>query len=434
MKCDTMQSMRSQWMFMVAAVAVLPAFVVQIAAGQNAPAQKSAQKAAKKAPASKDNPSDWPMYTRDLGGTRFSPLTQINTANVGTLTQAWIYRLRDPNAPAAGRGDAKGKQAKGGPAGASAEGAEGGPAEAAAAAAAASGANPEATPIVVNGVMYLPGGNRVLALDPESGKEIWQSKLPFATSARGVAYWPGDHDNPPRIIFTAGPRLVALNANTGNIDPGFGKEGIVDIKVPWNGVPTIYQERGDARRDQSARFSDRPARRLARIRCSHGAKLWEFHSVPQPGEPGFGTWEDDTWKDFSGINVWGWYMTVDEARGILYMPFGSPGGKLLRRRPARQNLFGNSVVAVDAPNRQVHMALSDRASRLCGIRIFRRRRFARYRAEGQKDSRAGADRQAELDVHSESRDGQAGFRRGGASGCPRAMCPASCIRRRNRSR
>ncbi len=76
--------MRSQWMFMVAALAVLPAVVVQIAAGQNAPVQKATQKAAKKAQASKDNPSDWPMYTHDLGGTRFSPLTQINTTNVGT--------------------------------------------------------------------------------------------------------------------------------------------------------------------------------------------------------------------------------------------------------------------------------------------------------------------------------------------------------------
>ncbi len=195
--------------------------------------------------------------------------------------------------------------------------------------------------------MYLPGGNRVLALDPENGKEIWQSKLPFATSARGVAYWPGDHDNPPRVIFTAGPRLVALNANTGNIDPGFGKEGIVDIKVPWNGVPTIYKNVVMLGATNGEVLHGPPGDTRA-FDARTGQSAWVFHSVPQPGEPGFGTWEGDSWKTFSGTNVWGWYMTMDEARGILYMPFGSPAGNYYGGDRPGQNLFGNSVVAVDA--------------------------------------------------------------------------------------
>ena len=66
--------------------------------------------------------------------------------------------------------------------------------------------NPEATPIVVNGVMYLPAGGRVLALDAESGKLVWEYKLPTgSTAARGVAFWPGEGPTPPRILFTAGP-------------------------------------------------------------------------------------------------------------------------------------------------------------------------------------------------------------------------------------
>jgi glucose dehydrogenase len=334
--------MRSAWILIMAAI-VLPPVFIQKAFAQKAPAA-----------ASKDNPSDWPMYTRDLSGTRFSPLTQINTTNVEKLTQAWIYRLRDPNAPAGGRGPAQAKQARGAaqekgvPADSPAqEGVSAGGASAAAAAAAASGSNPEATPIVINGVMYLPAGNRILALDPESGKELWQSRLPFNTISRGVAYWPGDRDSPPRIIFTAGPRLVALNANTGNIDPGFGKEGIVEITVPWSGVPTIYKNVVMLGATNGENLYGPPGDTRA-FDARTGKSAWVFHSVPQPGEPGFGTWERDTWKGFSGTNVWGWYMTVDESRGILYMPFGSPAGNYYGGDRPGQNLFGNSVVAVDA--------------------------------------------------------------------------------------
>src|SRR5258708_1595225 len=88
-------------------------------------------------PAFAQNAADWPTYNRDLASTRYSPLTQINPGNVAKLTQAWSYRLRpDANSPA-------------------------------------SGTMNEVTPIVVNGVMYLPAGNRVVALDPETGKEVW---------------------------------------------------------------------------------------------------------------------------------------------------------------------------------------------------------------------------------------------------------------------
>jgi quinoprotein glucose dehydrogenase len=79
-----------------------------------------------------------------------------------------------------------------------------------------------------------------------------------------------------------------------------------------------------------------------------GAKLWEFQTVPQPGQKGFGSWEKDSWKGFSGVNVWGWYLTADEERGILYMPLGSPAGNYYGGDRPGNNLFGNSIVAVDA--------------------------------------------------------------------------------------
>jgi glucose dehydrogenase len=275
---------------------------------------------------SKDNPNDWPMYTRDLAGTRFSPLKQIDTTNVAKLNQAWTYKLVGAAAvPAPGRENE-------GPA----PGRRGG-----------RGGNPEATPIVVNGLMYLPAGGRVLALDPETGKEVWQTPLPANTSARGVAFWPGDKDNPPRILLTAGNDLIALNANTGKLDPGFGKEGIVDIAVPWYGVPAVYKNVVLL----GATVGEIPIGPPGDSRAYDartGKKLWDFHTIPQPGETGFGSWEKDTWKGFSGVNVWGWYLTVDEERGILYMPLGSPAGNYYGGDRPGNNLFGNSVVAVDA--------------------------------------------------------------------------------------
>src|ERR1039457_3238961 len=134
--------------------------------------------------------ADWPMYGHDLASTRFSPLSQINADNVTKLAVAWSYPMRPGGA---------------GPAG---------------------GAFSQVTPIVVNGVMYLPAGNRVVALEPETGKEIWSYRQPTGlVSARGVAYWPGDRKNPSRIFFTSGHQMVALNARTGQPDPSFGKDG-----------------------------------------------------------------------------------------------------------------------------------------------------------------------------------------------------------------
>src|SRR5260370_40615168 len=136
----------------------------------------------------RDPSADWPMFNRDLAGTRYSPLTQINPSNVARLTEAWRYRLQPEGKTLAGPSPNEIFQ--------------------------------EVTPIVVNGVMYMPSGDRVVALEPESGKEIWRYQLPSGTIAsfRGVSYWPGDRNNPPRILFTTQRKMVALNARTGHVD------------------------------------------------------------------------------------------------------------------------------------------------------------------------------------------------------------------------
>ncbi len=297
----------------------------------------------------KPNPdADWPMYNRDVSGTRYSPLTEINTKNVTNLKPAWSVRLAAPAAPG-GRGGGRGAAPvpaaeecdAPAPGGARGGGGRGN--------APAPMVNPEATPIVINNVIYLPAGSRVLALEADTGKLIWEYKLPgFTTTARGVAYWPGEGSTPPRILMTAGPRLVAINAQTGEAAAGFGKDGVADITVGWNGVPLIYKHAAILGASVGEISQGGPPGDSRAFDVRTGAKLWDFHSVPRPGEIGHETWLNDGWKERSGTNVWGWYLTLDEQRGIVYMPFGSPAGNYWGGDRPGDNLFGNSVVAVDA--------------------------------------------------------------------------------------
>ncbi len=281
---------------------------------------------AKKAPA----PGDWPMYNHDVGSTRYSPLTQITPANVSKLTESWTFTTRVP-APAGGA-DAKGKQGKGG-------GRGGG-----------GGIGAEATPIVVNGVMYVPAGNLVVALEPETGKEIWRYQATGGqVSSRGVSYWPGDAQNPPRIIFTGGRNLMGLNAATGKLDPGFGKEGIVDMVVGWGGVPTIVGNVITVGASVNELETGPPGNTRA-FDARTGAKIWEFHTVAQPGDPGFDhdTWLNDGWKDRSGTNIWAWSLSGDLQRNLVFMPIGGPASNYYGGDRPGANLYGNSIVAVDA--------------------------------------------------------------------------------------
>jgi len=270
---------------------------------------------------------DWPTYGRDASGGRFSPLTQITPGNVGKLAVAWTYHM-NPAPGAAGRV-----------------------------------ATSTTTPLVVKNVLYLgtPYG-RVVALDATSGKQIWAYQLPGSDQPpfRGVSYWPGDGKLGPRIVFgSAQGRLIALDAKTGEPAKGFGADGVVDTKTPeiMNGLPNAYYSYSSPANIYKnlaiigSRVQEAPSKGAAGdVRAwdvRTGKLVWTFHSIPRPGEKFHDTWEGDSWQQRSGVNVWN-MLTIDEKRGIAYLPFGAPTFDRYGGDHKGANLFSDSLVAVEA--------------------------------------------------------------------------------------
>lgn len=304
------------WMGMLAAagLALLPVWLQRSTAQQPAPLEFS--------------DGDWPLYSRDAASTRFSPLTQINQENVTQLQRIWDAR---PAADVSETGKAKGKgKGPGTP-----------------------GFNPEATPIALDGILYVPGAGRVTALDGDTGEELWSFAAPGPVANRSVGYWPGDGQNPPRILFTTqdgdrGHVLMAVNATNGNLDPGFGEEGSSPIEVEYNGGPYIYKNLILIGNNNLESTNGGPKGDTKVFSAQTGELLWTFDASPAEGERGAETWLNGADWQGTGMNVWGWYFTVDEERDLIYMPFGSPGGNYWGGERHGDNLFGNSLVAVNA--------------------------------------------------------------------------------------
>lgn len=255
--------------------------------------------------------SEWPYYRGDLAGTGFSGLTQINAQNVGRLEVAWRHSLRDDAAT-----DSRNP-------------------------------NSQATPIVVAGTMFLPTVNSIIALDPATGALLWEHEVESGRpSRRGVSYWPGTTVEAPRLFFTTGMELHALDASTGEPVSNFGAAGSVDLITPYLSVPLVHNDIVvvGANTPPGAEGGIGNPRAYSAI---SGEKLWEFSSVPQAGIAGNETWGDSGWQNRMGANAWPFYFTVDTERGLLYLPLASPipfayGGD----RPG-DNLYANSIVAVD---------------------------------------------------------------------------------------
>lgn len=232
----------------------------------------------------------------------------------------------------------------------------------------------ETTPIMVDGVLYLSTpGQRVIALDAETGSQIWEFDSQAGKGShrkliqhRGVAYWEGPRlgatsspeERDKRILVGFGDRLYGLDAQTGQPCPGFGDKGSVNLRAgvadrypnaPYfmTSPPAIYKDivvTGAALQEYPSRG---PSGTVRGWDVRTGKLVWKFDTVPGPGEPGHDTWEDESWADRSGTNVWS-MMSVDEERGMVFLPIGSPSYDFYGADRKGQDLFGNSLVALDA--------------------------------------------------------------------------------------
>ena len=278
---------------------------------------------------------DWRNWGRDLGNQRHSPLTEINADNVDQLELAWRYEMPRPGVPSR-------------------------PAQ--------------STPLMVDGVLYLSFPYyRVVAVVPETGEELWDYTAPgqwdsvehqqhwTGGSMRGLAYWGGQNGIAPQIVFgTEEGELISLNAATGIPGAHFGNDGYVNLKTEdvMNGFPNMHYGIGSGvaiykhlvftpvhNADETG--SKGPAGDVRAWDLRTGELVWTFHTVPHPGEFGNDTWLDGSWERVSGANTWS-FFTIDEERGILYMPLGSALNDFYGMDRPGDNLFANSIVAVDA--------------------------------------------------------------------------------------
>src|SRR5438876_8048689 len=279
---------------------------------------------------------EWRFYGGDPGGTRSSPLKQINRQNVKNLKRAWTYHIGEVD-----RGGNETDRHHIAPF--------------------------ESTPIVIDGVLYFSTpSNRVIALDAESGREIWQFD-PQAGRARsrqffqhrGVAYWQSKKGDDRRILYgTFDGWLIALDAKTGKPCKDFGKNGEVNLRAgiadAYPGAeysvtspPAIYQDLVITGAAVPEYPSKGPSGEVRAFDVRSGKLVWTFHTIPQPGELGHESWEGDSWKDRTGANVWS-VMSVDAERGLVFLPVGSASYDFYGADRKGLDLFSNCLVALDA--------------------------------------------------------------------------------------
>lgn len=265
----------------------------------------------------------WSVYKADAESSSYSELKQINAENVHKLKVAWTFTPKDAR-----------KDSRSG--------------------------NSECNPIIIDGVMYATSArHRVYAIRASTGELIW-SFDPFDGGEgggvyRGVTYWEDGNDK--RIYYTAGDHLFAQNAQTGKLISEFGQDGKVSMNVGLRGdpetisvIPTspgiVYEDLLIIGAEVSELYGAQPGYiRAYNIRT--GKLEWTFHTIPHPGEPGYETWPKDAWKYAGGVNDWAG-MSLDKKRGMVFLALGSPSYDFYGGDRIGKNLYGNSVVALDA--------------------------------------------------------------------------------------
>jgi quinoprotein glucose dehydrogenase len=278
----------------------------------------------------------WPVYGGDAGATRYSPLQEINRANVAQLAVAWTWR----------------------------------PGEKALKEYGTEPGNFQNTPLMIDDVLYVSTPyNRVVALDSTTGRELWRyDPEPFKDGQppngtgfvhRGVSAWRNE-SGALRIFLASRYRLISLDARTGQPVPSFGQGGVVNLTagLSWDINPRHYTNTsppvvfknlvivGNGVGDRLVYRNDPPGDVRA-FDARTGKLVWTFRPVPRPGEFGHETWGADSWKITGHTNVWA-PMSLDEARGLLYLPVSTPSNDYYGARRPGANLFAESIVCLDA--------------------------------------------------------------------------------------
>ncbi|WP_157638116.1 PQQ-binding-like beta-propeller repeat protein [Flexithrix dorotheae] len=276
----------------------------------------------------RENKNEWPAYQGDKGRNQYSNLKQINKENVTSLKVAWEYKTNDL--------DPDGH------------------------------AQIQCNPIIIDGIMYGTSPRlKVFAINAATGEEKWVfnpnanaegEKMNYGMNVnRGVTYW--EKGNDKRILFTSGPVLYCLNADTGQPVKSFGIDGQTSLKQNLGGrsadLYVVSTTPGVAFNDLliiGTRVSENVDAASGYIRAFNiktGEVAWTFHTIPKPGEFGFDTWPEDAHNSIGGANSWSG-MSLDEKRGIVFIPTGSAAFDFYGGNRKGENLFANCVLALNA--------------------------------------------------------------------------------------
>ncbi len=257
-------------------------------------------------------PREWRDYAGGPDSSRFVAAKQITKANVNQLQVAWTY-----------------------PPG-----------------------QTDFNPLVVRGVVYGRGANdSFVALDAATGKQIWIHQGGPGFNSRGMNYWESKDGKARRLIFSSNNFLEEIDAQTGESVSSFGANGRVDLRVGLDRDPSAVDQQtrtpgrvfenliilGSATNQE---YASAPGD-IRAFDVRTGALVWTFHTVPRPGEFGYDTWPVDAWKTVGGANNWG-EQSIDEKRGIVYVPTASPKYNFYGGNRKGANLFGDCILALDA--------------------------------------------------------------------------------------
>jgi quinoprotein glucose dehydrogenase len=281
---------------------------------------------------------EWPFYGGDQGGTKYSPLTDINASTVARLAVAWEWSPREKALAQFGTRPG----------------------------------NFQATPLMIDNVLYLSTSyNRVVALDADTGAERWSfdprayedGQPPNGTGFvhRGVAAWRDAADGGKlRIFINSRYHLICLDAASGRLVDGFGTHGVFDLSkgLVWEinkthytntSPPIVYKDLvilGNGVGDRLVYRNDPPGD-IRAFDAHTGKQVWSFKPIPQPGQFGNDTWGNDSWSFTGHTNAWP-PMTLDAARGLVYVPLGTPSNDFYGGRRPGANVFAESLVCLDA--------------------------------------------------------------------------------------